>query len=132
MHSFAGLPNFFLYMAVSVALLALFVVVYIRMTSHDEMALIREGNLTAALALSGTIIGFVIPLAKAVAQAASIPDMLVWGVAAFLVQLAAYLLIRQLVPGLSEKIRTNTLAAGTLLAAGSIASGMLNAAAMTV
>lgn len=130
--SLLGVPNFLLYMVVGAALLALFMLVYVKVTAHDELALIREGNLTASVALSGTMIGFVIPLAKAIAQAVSIPDMLIWGIAAFVVQLLAYGIIRVMVPGLTAKIESNTLAAGTLLAAGSIASGMLNAAAMTL
>jgi putative membrane protein len=130
--SLLGVPNFLLYMVVGAALLALFMLVYVKITAHDELALIREGNLTASVALSGTMIGFVIPLAKAIAQAVSIPDMLIWGLAAFVVQLLAYVVIRTMVPGLTAKIESNTLAAGTLLAAGSIASGMLNAAAMTL
>lgn len=132
MTSLLGVPHFFLYLVVAVALLALFLVAYIKITTHDELALIREGNITASVALSGTMIGFVIPLAKAMAQAVSIPDMLIWGFAAFVVQLLAYVLIRVMVPGLTEKIESNTLAAGTLLAAGSIASGLLNAAAMSI
>lgn len=130
--SLLGIPNFLLYMAVGAALLALFVMVYIRITAHDELALIREGNLTASVALSGSLLGFVIPLSKSMAQAASIPDMVIWGLAAFVVQLLAYFIIRMTVPGLTEKIESNTLAAGMLLAAGSIASGMLNAAAMSL
>ena len=57
---------------------------------------------------------------------------LIWGLAAFVVQLIAFMLIRVLIPDLSARIQSNTLAAGTLLAAGSIASGMLNAAAMSL
>ncbi|MCA0421061.1 MAG: DUF350 domain-containing protein [Proteobacteria bacterium] len=130
--SFLGLPNFLLYMVVGSALIALFLFVYTRITPHDEFALIREGNFTAAVAVSGTAIGFAIPLSKATAQATSIPDMLVWSLAAFIVQLIAYGLVRLVVPDLGEKIKTNTAAAGTLLAAISIASGMLNAAAMSL
>lgn len=130
--SLLGVPNFILYVLVGSALLAIFVVVYVRCTAHDEWALIRQGNLTASIALSGTMIGFVIPLSKAIAQASSIPDLLVWGMAAFVVQLAAYGVARLLVPDLSAKIESNTAAAGTILAGVSITSGMLNAAAMTV
>jgi putative membrane protein len=130
--SLLGLPSFLLYMAVAAALVALFVYVYTRITPYDEIALIREGNWTASISLSGSIIGFVIPLAKAIAQATSIPDMLVWGFAAFVIQLLAYVLARIMLPGLGEKIKSNTAAAGTLLAGISIASGMLNAAAMSL
>lgn len=130
--SLLGIPHFLLYLAVGIALLALFVLAYMQITPHDELALIREGNMTASVALSGTLIGFAIPLAKSIAQATSIPDMLIWGLAAFVVQLIAFVLIRVLIPDLSARIQSNTLAAGTLLAAGSIASGMLNAAAMSL
>lgn len=130
--SLLGIPYFLLYMVVGAALLALFVMVYIRCTAHDEIALIREGNWTAAIALSGTVIGFAIPLAKAIQQATSIPDMLVWGLAAFVVQLLAYGVARFMVPDLSAKISNNMASAGTLVAAVSITSGMLNAAAMSL
>lgn len=130
--SLLGVPNFLLYMAVGAALLALFMMVYIKITAHDELALIREGNLTASVALSGTMIGFVIPLSKSMAQAASVPDMVIWGFLAFSVQLLAYFIIRMMVPGLTQKIESNTLAAGMVLAAGSIACGLLNAAAMSL
>lgn len=130
--SLLGIPAFLLYMVVGTALLAIFVLVYMRCTAHDEIALIREGNMTAAIALSGTIIGFVIPLSKAIAQATSIPDMLVWGIAAFIVQLLAYAMARLVVPDLTAKIANNMAAAGIMLAGCSIASGMLNAAAMSL
>jgi putative membrane protein len=130
--SLLGIPWFLLYFAVSAALVALFIFVYTRITGHDEIALIRQGNWSAAIALGGSIIGFVIPLSKAIQQAVSIPDMLVWGIAAFVVQLVAYALVRILVPDISAKIESNTAAAGTILAAASIASGMLNAASMSL
>ncbi len=130
--SLIGIPNFLLYMVVGAALLALFLYVYTRITPHDEFALIRQGNWTAALAVSGAMIGFVIPLGKAMAQATSIPDMLVWGLAAFVVQLLAYGVARLVIRDLPEQIGNNTAAAGTLLGAISIASGVLNASAMTL
>lgn len=130
--SLLGIPSFLLYMVVGAAILALFVFVYTRITPHDEIVMIRAGNWTAAIALSGTVIGFVIPLAKAISQATSIPDLLVWGFAAFVVQLAAYFLLRLTFPDLSKNIESNTAAAGTILAGFSIASGMLNAAAMSL
>jgi putative membrane protein len=132
MSSLLGLPSFLLYMAVGTALVALFIFVYTRITPHDEFALIREGNWTASIAVSGTIIGFVIPLSKATAQATSIPDLLVWGFAAFIVQLLAYGLARLVVRDLGDGIKSNKASAGTLLAGISIASGLLNAAAMSL
>lgn len=129
---FGGLPHFILYFIVAAALLTIFLMVYVRLTAHDEFALIRNGNLPAGIALGGTMIGFVLPLSKAVAQASSIPDLLIWGLAAFIVQVLAYLVCRKLVPDLSEKIESGNVAAGTLIGAVGIAAGLLNAASMSV
>ena len=91
--SIAGFPLFLLYFATAVALLVLFVAIYIRVMPHRELALIREGNVAAALSLSGALIGFVLPLASAVAHSVNPVDMVVWGVVALLVQLAVYELL---------------------------------------
>ena len=56
------------------ALIAAFAAIYLRLTAHDEIALIRSGNLSAAVALGGNLVGFSVPLEKAIAQASSIPD----------------------------------------------------------
>ena len=130
--TFGGLPHFILYFIVAAALLTIFVLVYMRLTAHNEIALIREGNVAAAIALGGSLIGFVLPLSKAVAQAVSIPDMLVWGFAAFVVQLIAYLVCRFIVPGLSAKVGAGNIAAGITVASVSLGAGLLNAASMSV
>ena len=72
--SMAGLPAFLLYFGVGTALIGCFTAIYLRLTAHDELSLIRGGNLSAAVALGGNVTGFSIPLEKAIAQASSIPD----------------------------------------------------------
>jgi putative membrane protein len=129
--SLTGLPNFFLYAAIGVALSFIFTVIYIRITGHDEIALIREGNASAALALGSSIVGFAMPLSKAIAQASSVPDCVLWGAVALIVQLLAYGLARTLIPNLSDKIAKNTMATAIILAAISFTAGMLNSASMT-
>lgn len=129
--SISGMPLFALYLGVSAALLALFLTLYLWATRHDEIGLIRAGNASAAISLSGAMIGFCFPLAKALAQAASMPDLVLWAGLALLVQLAAYGVANLVIPGLSHKIEQNMLAAGIVVSALSIASGMLSAAAMT-
>jgi putative membrane protein len=129
--SLAGIPNFFLYAGIGLVLTFVFAVAYVRITGHDELKLIREGNTSAAVAFGGSLIGFAHPLSKAIAQASSIPDCVLWGLMALIIQLFAYALARVIVPDLSKKIEANTLAAAILLAAVSIVAGMLNAASMT-
>lgn len=129
--SMAGLPAFLLYFVVGVALIAAFAVIYLRLTAHDEIALIRAGNLAAAIALGGNLVGFAVPLEKAIAQASSIPDCVLWAVVAMIIQFAAYGLARLLIPELSRKIEQDNLPAAAILAVVAVISGTLAAASMT-
>jgi putative membrane protein len=130
-HSLAGLPAFALYIVSSFALLALFVAIYIRITPYREFALIRDGNVAAAASLSGTIIGFVIPLAYAVVQSANLADMVLWGMISLVVQLIVFFCMTRLVPGLGRDIPAGKVAPAMLLGSLSLATGILNAACMT-
>ncbi len=129
--SLAGVPNFFLYGAIGVLLTFVFAVIYIRITGHPEIKLIREGNAAAALAFGGALVGFALPLSKAIAQASTVPDCILWGALALVVQLFAYAAVRVIIPNVSEKIRGNELAAGIIVACIAIVAGQLNAASMT-
>lgn len=130
--SMAGLPAFLLYFVVGSALITGFALIYMRLTAHDEIALIRAGNLSAAIALGGNLAGFSIPLEKAIAQANSIPDCVLWALAAMLIQFAAYGLARALIPDLSKKIQEDRLPSAAMLAVIAVISGTLAAASMTV
>ena len=128
---FSGSGAFALSFLVSLALLAVFVTLYSFITPYREMTMIRQGNKAAALSLGGAIVGFVIPLGKAVAQSASMTDLVVWAAIAFVAQVLAYAVAAALVPHLRKAIAEDHVASGILLAALAVAIGMLNAAAMT-
>ena len=130
--SMAGLPAFLLYFVVGVALIAAFAAVYMRMTAHDEIALIRGGNLSAAIAFGGNLIGFALPLEQAISQASSIPDCVLWAVAAMLIQFAAYGLARLLIPALSARIEQDNLPSAAMLAVIAVISGTLASASMSL
>jgi putative membrane protein len=116
---------------VSLVLLSLFVILYSLLTAHREMKLIRRGNTAAALSLGGAVVGFVIPVAKAVAQSVDMTDLVAWAAIAFVAQLLAYAMASALVPHLSRSIEQDHAASGVLLAALAVSIGTLNAAAMT-
>lgn len=128
----SGSGAFALTFVVSLVLLAVFAAVYSAITSHHEMTLIRAGNKAAALSFGGTIIGFVIPVGKSVAQSVSLVDLLVWSGIAFVAQLCAYGAAALLVPHLRKSIEDDHIASGILLTALAIAIGVLNAAAMSL
>ena len=129
--SFAGFDDFLAYLALALVLLAVFIALYVRVTPYREMALIREGNMAASFSLSGSILGFIIPLASAVQNSVNMVDMAIWGLIAMLVQIAAYVAVKLLIPSITQDIPANKGAQGFFLGAVSLGVGMLNAACMS-
>ncbi len=118
-------------MATAVVLTLIYLVIYMWVTPHQEIKLIRENNMAAALAFAGSLIGFCLPLASAIAQSVALVDCVVWGVVALVVQIAIFFLVRLPVPKISDRIENGETASGLWLGAASLAGGILNAASMT-
>ena len=129
--SLAGVPPFLVYFVVGLALLAVFLAIYGWITPYRELALIRDGNVAAAISLAGVVLGFTLPLASAIAHSVGLVDMIVWGAIALASQLIVYFIVARLVPHFAEAITAGRVSAATLLAAVALAVGILNAAAMT-
>lgn len=123
---------FAVYFVAGSAAMIMFTALYLRITDYDEIALMREGNVAAAITLSGTMIGFAIPLARTITQSASLLDMMIWALVALVVQILVYLLARLLFRDLSARITKGEIAAATLLAAISIVAGLINSASMSL
>lgn len=129
--SFAGFDDFLVYLAISLALTAMFVAVYVRVTPHREFALIREGNLAAAFSLSGSLLGFIVPLTAAVRYSVSVVDMAIWGLIALVVQVSAFLAVKAMIPTLSQDIASGKSAQGFFLGSLSLGVGLVNGACMS-
>lgn len=125
------LTDFLAFYVVSLLLMIVFVAVYTSITRHSEIKLIKENSVAAAVAFSGSMIGFALPLASAMISSRTILEMIVWGVVALIVQIVVYLLVRLPMPRVSERIENNEIAAGIWLGASSLIAGILNAASMT-
>ena len=128
---FAGLPPFLEYFAAAIGLLLAFAFLYTLATPHDELALIRQGKPAAAVALGGSLLGFVLPEAFAIVHAVTLLEFAIWAVIALVIQLAAYFVVRLFVPDLSRRIAGDEMATAVLVAVVSLAVGILNAACMT-
>jgi len=126
-----GLSQFLLFFVAAAVLTLVFVVIYTRVTRHNELELIRQNSMSAALAFSGSLVGFALPLASIMIHTPTVVGMVLWGVVALIVQILVYLLLRLPMPKLSERIDNGEMAAGIWLGACSIVGGILNAAAMT-
>jgi putative membrane protein len=129
--SFAGFDDFLVYFAVALALLAVFVAIYIRVTPYRELVLIREGNLAASFSLSGALLGFIVPLASAIQHSVSLVDMAIWGLIAMAVQIAAFVAVKLLIPSIVRDIPEGKGAQGFFLGSLSLGVGLLNAACMS-
>ena len=131
-HFLDALVAFLGYFGGAVALVVVHLAIYVRLTPHREFDLmIREHNSAAAVALGGSLVGFVVPLSRALAQSTSIVEFAAWGVVALIVQFGAYWAARASHPGLSEAIEEGRLSAAIWLGTVSLAAGLLSAAAMT-
>jgi hypothetical protein len=80
----AAVFGFVAYIVGAAVLFALFQFIYTRLTPHKEFELIRSGNVAAAIALGGAVIGFAIPASNVIAYSISILDFVVWAVIAAL------------------------------------------------
>jgi putative membrane protein len=125
------LPAFVAYLALGVFYFVAFVVTYIWITPQREMALIREGNLSAAISLGGAAIGFVQPLASAIAHSVSLVDLALWGLVAWVIQLLTHFVLRLVVRDLRAQIEADVRSVALFVAIVAACVGTLNAAAMT-
>ena len=130
-YSLTGILAHLTYFGIASLAIVIFVAIYVTLTPHHEFRLIRQGNTAAAIALGGVILGYTIPLAKAVSQSESILDMLLWAGVALVAQLLAYGVTRFILPQLSGHVDEGKTASGVFLASIAVAIGILNAAAMT-
>ncbi len=128
--SFHRIDDFFIYLLVSLVYLAVFVVIYVRVTPYREMQLIREGNMAASFSLSGSILGFIVPLAAAIQHSVSIADMALWGLVAMLVQVLTYVAVKLAIPSIGDDIVANKGSVGFFLGTVSLGVGLLNGACM--
>ena len=133
MDSLAGLANFAMSFAISIVYLFIFKIVYAFVTPHDEWKLVKEQqNVSAAIGFGGAMIGFSLALASAASNSLGLIDFTLWGVVAVIAQSFAFALLRfTFMPKIAERINNNEISAGVMLAAVSVAVGLLNAACMT-
>lgn len=127
----ASVPNFLIYLATSGSLLIAFMAAYTIATPQQDLALIRKGNVCASLVFSGTLLGFALPLASAVAHSVNLTDLVLWSFVACIVQGIVSVVLRFVVHDLRVHVEADHASVGIMMASMKIAAGLLNAAAMT-
>ena len=129
--SLSGFDEFLIYAGLSIAFIYLYMIVYLWLTPYSELKLIKDGNVAAALSLSGSVLGFTFPLAAAIVHSVHPWDMMLWAVIAAVVQLLVYVAVRYTLLNVVRRIPDGQVATGIVLAAISLSAGILNAACMT-
>lgn len=125
-----GLPVFLVQSLTVLLMIGLSTLVYMKLTRHDEMALIRAGNSAAALSLAGAVVGMALPAAAALASSITLLDVVIWTLVALIFQIVAFRLCDRLVIGLPERIQDGDMGAATLLVAIKMATALVNTAAI--
>jgi putative membrane protein len=125
-----GLPVLVAQFALTLALLALGVAVYMAITPFHEMRLIRTGNNAAGIVLAGAMVALAIPLAATLATSRFTLDILIWGLVALVLQLLTFAIATLLFRGLRGMIEAGNVAAAWMLVGVQIAVALLNAGAM--
>jgi putative membrane protein len=126
-----GFPVSLLHGGVTVALLGLAATIYILLTPHKEIRLIRAGNTAAAVSLSGVLVGLAIPLAFSLKASTTLGDVAMWGAATIAVQLLIFRLVDLVLHGLPQRIQDGEMAAATLLAGAKLATAVIIAASVS-
>ncbi len=129
--SLSGFDEFLIYAGLAIAFIYLYMIVYLWVTPYNELKMIKNGNVAAALGLSGSVLGFTFPLAASIFQAVHPWDMMLWALIAAIVQLLVYVAVRYSLLNVTRRIPEGQVATGIVLAAISMSAGLLNAACMT-
>jgi putative membrane protein len=123
--------NYLMHLGTALALLGAFMVAYQRITPYPEIALVRSGNLAAALSYSGAVLGFSLTLVSAIFQATEWMLFVAWSVAAGTVQVATFFALSAVFKQVRKHVEEGNVAMGALLGCVSLATGALNAASLS-
>lgn len=125
-----GFPAFLLHGGVTLGLLIAGCIVHVLLTPMKEMRLIRTGNVSAGISVAAVIVGLAVPMSACLATAATVYDILIWGVVAILLQLLAFRVADLLLRDLPKRIERDEVGAALVLAAVKLAAAMVMAAAL--
>lgn len=125
-----GFPTTLLHAGVAILILFLAAALYILLTPHKEVALIRDGNAAAAVSLGGVLVGLAAPLALSLNSSTSVIEIAIWGVSTVMVQLLVFRLVDILLRGLPQRIQEGEVAAAALLVGAKLSTAVILSAAV--
>lgn len=127
----SGFDDFLIHLGIALSLFVGGLVVYVLLTPHKELKLIRDGNPSAAVAFGGVVIGLAIPLGACLANSSDVMEILIWGIVTLLVQLIAFRITDAILHGLPRRIAEGDVAAALMVMSIKIGLALILAGAMT-
>jgi len=125
-----GFPDLIYYLLLVSTIYVVGLTVYVKLTPHKEIALIRDNNIAAAISFSGLVIGLALPLAACLVMKIGLIDVLVWGTVSTLLQLFLFRVSDIIFAGMPQRIIDGEVAAATVLAAFKLAGSIVLAFAI--
>ena len=122
--------NFILYLSTSLVLWTASLWIYKKITPYNEIQLIKEGNLSAALAYGGVALGLAAPLSSLAVHAVSLVDMAMWAGVALVIQLVLHAVLSKVID-VRQAVPDGNKAVGLVLGMLSLGIGIINAACLT-
>lgn len=93
-----ALGNFLLYTFSSLAMLGIFGKIYQWLTPYHEQEQIKAGNVAPAIALSGALIGFTLPLLSVSYHGVNYVDFLIWAGIVGVLQIILFKVLYWIIP----------------------------------
>ncbi len=124
-------PSYLGFFVTGMVMLAIATPLYKWVTPYNELELIRNGNKSAALSLGGFVIGFAVALHTIAAGTGFVFHLVLWGVMALITQLIVFWTMNFVLKNVKENIESDNVAYGIILGAAHVATGIINASALT-
>jgi putative membrane protein len=126
-----GFPITLLHGGVTVLILFAAAALYVLLTPHKEITLIRDGNTAAAVSMAGVLVGLAIPLAVSLKASTNLIEIGLWGAATTIVQLLVFRLVDIVLRGLPRRIQDGEMSAAAMLVGAKLATAIIIGAAVS-
>lgn len=123
-------PRFLLWTGAAGVMLVIASTIYVLLTPWKELALVKQGNSAAGLALAGAIAGLAIPIASCLASSVTLIDLVIWGIVSLLIQLIVYRLVDVILTDIPKRIEQEEAGAAIVLIAAKLSSALILAAGL--
>jgi len=126
----SGFPYLIFYLLTITAIYILGLVIYAKLTPHNELELVQNGNMAAAIHFSSLVISLALPLAACLVNKFSLFDVAIWGTFSLFLQLFLFRLTDGIFKGMPERIMNDQAAPALVLASFKIAGSIILAFAV--